>query len=70
MAETVVEKHRQAGPMQRAAPRPGDASDRDGGNNYAFEHHSGRGWRLVGALVQALLVVLVVLAALAPVIRL
>lgn len=67
MAETMVEKRRQGEPLHRPSPIHGYSRDQDNGSNYAFEHNSGHGWRLVGSLVQALLVVLVVLAALATV---
>lgn len=67
MAETTFEKRRDGKPMHRTVPVPGYAIDEDSKTNYAFEHQSSHGWRLVGTLVQALLVVLVVLAALATV---
>ena len=51
--------------MRGTAQLPGYAIDQDGSTNYEFEHRSSHTWRLVAGLVQALLVVVVVLVALA-----
>ena len=65
MADATLERPRRADRMRGTAQLPGYAIDQDGSTNYEFEHRSSHGWRLVAGLVQALLVVVVVLVALA-----
>lgn len=67
MADATLERPRRGERMHGAAPVPGYPIDPDSGTNYEFEHRSSWAWRLVAGLVQALLVVLVVVAALATV---
>ena len=69
MADATLERPRRGERMHRAPPVPGYPIDPGSGTNYEFEHRSSHTWRLVGGLVQALLVVLVVLVALATVVR-
>lgn len=69
MADATLERPRRGERRRGTVPVPGYALDPENDTNAAFERRSSAVWRAVAGLVQALLVVFVVLAALSTVVR-